>query len=289
MPIAVDIDVMLARRKMSVGELADRVGITPANLAVLKNGRAKAVRFATLAALCEVLKCQPGDLLRWEAGGHRRATKSTVPCRRQGQHQAVYAVTSLTAEQATPAELASPHPRPLAGRGRTPCPRRDVRRGRLPTANRHRPRAMATWRNLAIGALRLAGSTNIAAGLRHNARDATDPSPSSDSHDHETDARDYAEALGQGARCRPCGVVIGQPLMVADQQECEHDHRRAESQAHDDHPGVGQANQVQPLCSGFGALFLFALGLARLRPRPRRRWNARPASAAERPPLRTAH
>ncbi|GAA2976002.1 helix-turn-helix domain-containing protein [Streptomyces fulvorobeus] len=67
MPIAVDIDVMLARRKMSVGELAARVGITPANLAVLKNGRAKAVRFATLAALCEVLECQPGDLLRWEA------------------------------------------------------------------------------------------------------------------------------------------------------------------------------------------------------------------------------
>ncbi|MFF5973891.1 helix-turn-helix domain-containing protein [Streptomyces sp. NPDC012769] len=67
MPIAVDIDVMLARRKMSVGELAERVGITPANLAVLKNGRAKAVRFTTLAALCEVLDCQPGDLLRWEA------------------------------------------------------------------------------------------------------------------------------------------------------------------------------------------------------------------------------
>ncbi|MEV7082168.1 helix-turn-helix transcriptional regulator [Streptomyces sp. NPDC093516] len=67
MPIVVDIDVMLARRKMSVGELAERVGITPANLAVLKNGRAKAVRFATLAALCEALQCQPGDLLRWEA------------------------------------------------------------------------------------------------------------------------------------------------------------------------------------------------------------------------------
>jgi putative transcriptional regulator len=49
-----------------VGELAERVGITPANLAVLKNGRAKAVRFTTLAALCEVLDCQPGDLLRWE-------------------------------------------------------------------------------------------------------------------------------------------------------------------------------------------------------------------------------
>ncbi len=51
---------------MSVGTLADRVGITPANLAVLKNGRAKAVRFTTLEALCEVLECQPGDLLRWE-------------------------------------------------------------------------------------------------------------------------------------------------------------------------------------------------------------------------------
>ncbi|MGV9910562.1 helix-turn-helix domain-containing protein [Streptomyces tendae] len=67
MPIAADIDVMPARRKMSVGELADRVGITPANLAVLKNSRAKAVRFATPAALCEVLECQPGDLLHWQA------------------------------------------------------------------------------------------------------------------------------------------------------------------------------------------------------------------------------
>ena len=79
MPIAVDIDVMLARRKMSVGELADRVGITPANLAVLKNGRAKAVRFATLAALCEVLDCQQGDLLRWEAEDVRRAPRAGVP------------------------------------------------------------------------------------------------------------------------------------------------------------------------------------------------------------------
>ncbi len=66
MPIVVDIDVMVARRKMSVGALAAAVGITPANLAVLKNGRAKAVRFTTLAALCDVLECQPGDLLRWE-------------------------------------------------------------------------------------------------------------------------------------------------------------------------------------------------------------------------------
>ena len=66
MPIIVDIDVMLARRKMSVGTLAERIGITPANLAVLKNGRARAVRFTTLDALCEALECQPGDLLRWE-------------------------------------------------------------------------------------------------------------------------------------------------------------------------------------------------------------------------------
>ena len=66
MPIVVDIDVMLARRKMAVGALAERIGITGANLAVLKNGRAKAVRFSTLAAICEVLACQPGDLLRYE-------------------------------------------------------------------------------------------------------------------------------------------------------------------------------------------------------------------------------
>lgn len=57
---------MPAKRKMPVGTLAERVGITPANLAVLKNGRAKAVRFTTLEALCEALECQPGDLLRWE-------------------------------------------------------------------------------------------------------------------------------------------------------------------------------------------------------------------------------
>ncbi|MBE1878368.1 helix-turn-helix domain-containing protein [Myceligenerans pegani] len=66
MAIVIDIDVMLARRKMSVGELAERVGITPANLAVLKNGRAKAVRFTTLDALCTALDCQPGDLIRHE-------------------------------------------------------------------------------------------------------------------------------------------------------------------------------------------------------------------------------
>lgn len=66
MAIVIDIDVMLARRKMPVGVLAERIGITPANLAVLKNGRAKAVRFSTLDALCAALDCQPGDLLRRE-------------------------------------------------------------------------------------------------------------------------------------------------------------------------------------------------------------------------------
>ncbi|MEU6736302.1 helix-turn-helix transcriptional regulator [Streptomyces physcomitrii] len=65
MPIVLDIDVMMAKRKLTAGRLAARVGISPANLAVLKNGRAKAVRFTTLEALCEVLDCQPGDLLRY--------------------------------------------------------------------------------------------------------------------------------------------------------------------------------------------------------------------------------
>ena len=65
MPIVVRIDVELARRKMSVGEFAEKVGISPANVAVLKNGRAKAVRFQTLEAMCRVLDCQPGDLLEW--------------------------------------------------------------------------------------------------------------------------------------------------------------------------------------------------------------------------------
>ena len=65
MPIVVRIDVELARRKLSVGEFAELVGLTPANVAVLKNGRAKAVRFSTLEAMCRVLGCQPGDLLEY--------------------------------------------------------------------------------------------------------------------------------------------------------------------------------------------------------------------------------
>jgi putative transcriptional regulator len=65
MPIVVRIDVELAKRKMGVGEFAELVGLTPANVAVLKNGRAKAVRFSTLEAMCKALDCQPGDLLEW--------------------------------------------------------------------------------------------------------------------------------------------------------------------------------------------------------------------------------
>ncbi|MBD2846352.1 helix-turn-helix transcriptional regulator [Paenibacillus sp. IB182496] len=65
MAIIVNIDVMLARRKMSVTELSERVGITMANLSILKNGKAKAVRLSTLEAICEALDCQPGDLLEY--------------------------------------------------------------------------------------------------------------------------------------------------------------------------------------------------------------------------------
>lgn len=65
MPIVVRIDVELAKRKMSVGEFAERIGLTPANVSVLKNGRARAIRFSTLEAMCRVLDCRPGDLLKW--------------------------------------------------------------------------------------------------------------------------------------------------------------------------------------------------------------------------------
>lgn len=65
MAIIINIDVMLAKRKMSVTELSERVGITMANLSILKNGKAKAVRLSTLEAICKALDCQPGDLLEY--------------------------------------------------------------------------------------------------------------------------------------------------------------------------------------------------------------------------------
>ena len=65
MAIVVNLDVMMARRKMSLNELAERVDITPANLSILKTGKAKAIRFGTLEKICEVLDCQPGDILEF--------------------------------------------------------------------------------------------------------------------------------------------------------------------------------------------------------------------------------
>ncbi|SFQ29052.1 putative transcriptional regulator [Lachnospiraceae bacterium XBB1006] len=65
------IDVMFAKRKMSVTELADRVGITIANMSILKNGKAKAIKMSTLIKLCEVLQCQPGDLLEYQPGNEK--------------------------------------------------------------------------------------------------------------------------------------------------------------------------------------------------------------------------
>ena len=65
MPIVVNLDVMMAKRKVSAGDLAERVGITPANLSILKNNKARAVRFSTLEALCKALECQPADLLEY--------------------------------------------------------------------------------------------------------------------------------------------------------------------------------------------------------------------------------
>ena len=66
MAIIIKIDVMLARRKMSVTELAEKVGITMANISILKNSRAKAVRLSTLEAICKALECQPGDILEYQ-------------------------------------------------------------------------------------------------------------------------------------------------------------------------------------------------------------------------------
>ncbi|MCY7353318.1 MAG: helix-turn-helix transcriptional regulator [Cytophagaceae bacterium] len=68
MPIIVNLDIMMARRKISLTELAEKVDLTMANLSILKTGKAKAVRFSTLDALCRALNCQPGDLLEWQTG-----------------------------------------------------------------------------------------------------------------------------------------------------------------------------------------------------------------------------
>ena len=66
MAIIVNLDIMMARRKISLGELAEKIDITPANLSILKTGKAKAIRFSTLEAFCRVLDCQPGDILEYQ-------------------------------------------------------------------------------------------------------------------------------------------------------------------------------------------------------------------------------
>jgi len=68
MPIIVNLDVMLAKRKMRSNELAERIGITTANLSILKTGKAKAIRFSTLELICEILECQPGDIMEFVKG-----------------------------------------------------------------------------------------------------------------------------------------------------------------------------------------------------------------------------
>lgn len=73
MAIIINIDVMLAKRKMSVTELTERVGITMANLSILKNGKAKAIRFSTLEAICKALDCQPGDILEYRNDEEKEA------------------------------------------------------------------------------------------------------------------------------------------------------------------------------------------------------------------------
>lgn len=65
MPIIVNLDVMMAKRKMSLGELSEKMDITPSNLSILKTGKAKAIRFSTLESICQVLDCQPGDILEY--------------------------------------------------------------------------------------------------------------------------------------------------------------------------------------------------------------------------------
>ncbi len=71
MPIVVNLDVMLAKRKMRLNELSEAIGITAPNLSILKTGKAKAIRFSTLEAICKFLQCQPGDILEWQPDGSK--------------------------------------------------------------------------------------------------------------------------------------------------------------------------------------------------------------------------
>lgn len=83
MPIIVNLDVVMAQRKMSSGELAEKIGISQANLSILKTGKAKAVRFSTLEAICEVLQCQPGDILEYRTTGEKTEIINTAQWTRE--------------------------------------------------------------------------------------------------------------------------------------------------------------------------------------------------------------
>lgn len=76
--ILVNLDVMMARRKVGAGELAERIGITPANLSILKNNKAKAIRFSTLEAICRELDCQPSDILEYQENNKNTANKNRI-------------------------------------------------------------------------------------------------------------------------------------------------------------------------------------------------------------------
>jgi len=79
MAIIVNLDIMMARRKISLGELAEKIDITPANLSILKTGKAKAIRFSTLEAICKELDCQPGDILEFSPEAGQPAGETPMP------------------------------------------------------------------------------------------------------------------------------------------------------------------------------------------------------------------
>lgn len=87
MAIIIHIDVMLAKRKMSVTELTEKVGITMANISILKNGKAKAIRLSTLEAICKALDCQPGDILEYQAETASTAKESSQSHRAAGKER----------------------------------------------------------------------------------------------------------------------------------------------------------------------------------------------------------
>ncbi|KAB2892988.1 MAG: hypothetical protein OKBPIBMD_00250 [Chlorobi bacterium] len=87
MPIIVNLDVMMAKRKISLNELSDRVGLTLSNLSILKTGKAKAIRFSTLEAVCNALDCQPGDILEYRRNENKTSTSEIAAVTTRGKSQ----------------------------------------------------------------------------------------------------------------------------------------------------------------------------------------------------------